>query len=243
MKAIVQHRYGPPDVLQLVDVDTPVVDDDGVLVRVRAASVNAADWHFMRGLPLVVRMVEGLRRPKRRSVGHDVAGEVEAVGKDVTQFLAGDAVFGFQRGAFAEYVCGRESSFVLKPTRLTFEQAAAVPAAGCTALQALRDGARVRAGQRVLIHGAGGGVGTFAVQIAKALGAHVTAVTSTRNVDLVRSIGADEVIDYTTQDFSRSGQQYDVIVDLAASRSLPRAGGSWPPMACSCCSARSTAVG
>jgi NADPH:quinone reductase-like Zn-dependent oxidoreductase len=206
--------------LQLEDVDTPTVDDDGVLVQVRAASVNAGDWHLIRGLPFLVRVVEGLRVPKQSSVGTDVAGVVEAVGKNVTQFRPGDAVFGARRGALAEYVCGRESSFVPMPAGLTFEQAAAVPVAGCTALQALRDRGRVRAGQRVLIYGAGGGVGTFAVQLAKAFGTHVTAVTSTGNVDMVRSLGADEVIDYSQQDFSRTGQRYDLILDVGGGRSL-----------------------
>ena len=220
MKAIRQRSYGPPDVLQLVEINAPEVDDDGVLVRVRAASINVADWHFMRGLPFPVRMAEGLRRPRSSSVGYDVAGEVVAVGKNVRRLRAGDAVFGFQRGAWAEYVCGRESSFVPKPVRLTFEQAAAVGVAGCTALQGLRDGGHVGPGQRTLINGATGGVGTFTVQIAKALGAHVTAVCSTTNVDLVRSLGADEVIDYTTDDFTRGAKRYDVVLDVACSRSL-----------------------
>jgi NADPH:quinone reductase-like Zn-dependent oxidoreductase len=220
VKAILQRRYGPPEILRLEDVETPTVDDDGVLVQVRAASVNAGDWHLTRGLPFLVRVVEGLRVPKQSSVGTDVAGVVEAVGKNVTQFRPGDAVFGARRGALAEYVCGRESSFVPKPPGLTFEQAAAVPVAGCTALQALRDRGRVRAGQRVLIYGAGGGVGTFAVQLAKAFGTHVTAVTSAGNVEMVRALGADEVIDYSQQDFSRTGQRYDLMLDVAGGRSL-----------------------
>jgi NADPH:quinone reductase-like Zn-dependent oxidoreductase len=220
MKAIRQRRYGPPDVLQLVDVDRPQVDDDGVLVRVRAASINVADWHFMRGLPLPVRLVGGLRRPKESSVGYDVAGEVAAVGKNVTRFRVGDAVFGFQRGAWAEYVYGSESSFVPKPVRLTFEQAAAIGGAGCTALQGLRDGGQLKPGQHVLINGASGAVGTFAVQIAKALGARVTAVCGTGNVDLARSLGADVVIDYTKDDFTKGTERYNLLLDIATSRSL-----------------------
>jgi NADPH:quinone reductase-like Zn-dependent oxidoreductase len=222
MKAIVRERYGSPDVLQLKDVDKPVIDDDTALVRVRAASVNAYDWHMMRGAPLIARMGGGLRAPKATAQGIDVAGQVEAVGKNVTQFRLGDEVFGARLGAFGQYVrAGAKSFLVPKPAGLTFEQAAAVPMAGVTALQGLRDMGQLRPGQRVLINGAAGGVGTFAVQIAKALGAHVTAVTSTRNVDMVRSLGADSVIDYTREDFTRSGQRYDLILDVAASRSLP----------------------
>jgi len=220
MKAIVYHAYGSPDVLALEEVDKPVVMDDQVLVRVRAASVNAFDWHLLRGLPYIVRVSEGLRRPTRSVAGVDLAGEVEAVGQNVTQFRPGDAVFGQRGGAFAEYVSASESNFALKPANLTFEQAAAVPMAGFTALQGLRDKGQLRAGQRVLINGAAGGVGTFAVQIAKAFGADVTAVCSTRNLDLVRSIGADQVIDYTREDFTISAQRYDLILDIAASRSL-----------------------
>jgi NADPH:quinone reductase-like Zn-dependent oxidoreductase len=220
VKAIVQHKYGSPDALALQDVDKPEVNDDSVLVRVRAASVNAYDWHVMRGLPYIVRISEGLRGPKTSVAGVDVAGQVEAVGKDVTQFQPGDEVFGERAGALAEYVCGREHNFALKPTNLTFEEAAAVPMAGFTALQALRDKGHVQPGQRVLINGAAGGVGTFAVQIAKAFGANVTGVCSSGNVDLVRSIGADQVIDYTREDFTRSGQRYDLILDVAANRSL-----------------------
>jgi NADPH:quinone reductase-like Zn-dependent oxidoreductase len=174
----------------------------------------------MRGLPLPVRLVGGLRRPKDSSVGYDVAGEVAAVGRNVTGFRAGDAVFGVQRGAWAEYVCGPERSFVPKPVRLTFEQAAAVSVAGCTALQGLRDAGRLKPGQHVLINGGSGAVGTFAVQIAKALGAHVTAVCRTGNVDLVRSLGADLVIDYTNEDFTRRTERYDLLLDVATSRSL-----------------------
>jgi NADPH:quinone reductase-like Zn-dependent oxidoreductase len=221
MKAIVRDRYGSPDVLQLKDVDRPVIDDDSMLVRVRAASINAYDWHMMRGLPFLARMGEGLRRPKNGAMGVDMAGQVEAVGKNVTEFRPGDEVFGARHGALAEYVSGTaKSALVPKPAGLTFEQAAAINMAGTTALQGLRDKGQLKQGQRVLINGASGGVGTFAVQIAKALGAHVTAVCSTRNVELVRSLGADEVIDYTKDDFTRSGQRYDLILDVAASRSL-----------------------
>jgi NADPH:quinone reductase-like Zn-dependent oxidoreductase len=221
MKAIVRERYGSPDVLELKVVPKPVVDDDSMLVRVRAASINAYDWHMMRGSPYLVRMSEGLRKPKNIAMGVDLAGQVEAVGKNVTQFRPGDEVFGARVGALAEYVRGGpKSSLAPKPAGLTFEQAAAVNMAGTTALQGLRDKGRIQPGQRVLINGASGGVGTFAVQIAKAFGARVTAVCSTRNVETVRSIGADEVIDYTQQDFTRSGQRYDLIFDVAASRSL-----------------------
>lgn len=221
MKAIVYERYGPPEVLELKDVEKPEIDDDSILVRVRAASINAYDWHMMRGAPFLVRMSEGFRKPKSGVMGVDLAGKVEAVGKNVTQFRPGDEVFGARSGCLAEYVRGTEKScFVPKPAGLTFEQAAAINMAGTTALQGLRDRGQLKPGQRVLIHGAGGGVGTFAVQIAKALGAHVTAVCSTKNVDLVRSLGADEVIDYTKEDFTKSGRRFDLILDVAASRSL-----------------------
>ena len=220
MKAIVQDGYGSADVLRLRDIEKPVVSDQDVLVRVRAASVNALDWHVVRGGPFLHMMAFLLRQPKINVRGVDVAGHVEAVGKNVTRLKPGDEVFGSARGAFAEYVAAKEDRFVPKPRRLTFEQAAAVGIAGVTALQGLRDKARLRPGQRVLIHGAGGGVGTFAVQIAKALDVHVTAVTSTRNLDVVRSIGPDEVIDYTQEDFTRRGQRHDVLFDVAATRSL-----------------------
>jgi NADPH:quinone reductase-like Zn-dependent oxidoreductase len=221
MKAIVREKYGSPDVLELKDVPKPVVDDDSALVRVRAASINAYDWHMLRGSPSLVRLVAGLRKPKSSSMGVDVAGEVEAVGKNVTRFRAGDEVFGSRHGSLAEYVhCTEKSFLVPKPAGLTFEQAAAVPLAATTALQGLRDKGQIKPGQRVLINGASGGVGTFAVQIAKAFGAHVTAVCSTRNVDQARSLGADEVIDYTKEDFTRSGRRYDLILDVAASGSL-----------------------
>jgi NADPH:quinone reductase-like Zn-dependent oxidoreductase len=220
MKAIVRDTYGAPDVLHLRDVDRPVVDDDGVLIRVRAASLNAYDWHAMRGHPYLVRMSDGLRRPKSRASGVDMAGTVEAVGRNVTEFKPGDEVFGERDGAFAEYVCAKVNSIAPKPANLTFEQAAAVPMAGFTALQGLRDKGRLQAGQWVLVNGGAGGVGTFAVQIAKAFGAHVTAVCSTRNVEMVRSIGADEVIDYTREDFTKSDRRYDLILDIASTRSL-----------------------
>ena len=221
MKAIVRERYGSPDVLELRDVDKPVLDDDSVLVKVRAASINAYDWHMMRGLPFLARMSEGLRKPKSIAMGVDVAGQVEAVGKNVTHLRPGDEVFGARSGALAEYVRGSAKSFLVpKPAGLTFEQAAAMPMAATTALQGLRDRGQLKAGQTVLINGAAGGVGTFAVQIAKAFGAHVTAVCSTRNVDMVRSIGADEVVDYTREDFTKGGQPYDLILDVAASRPL-----------------------
>ena len=221
MKAIVRERYGSPDVLKLRDIDRPVIDDDGVLVRVRAASINAYDWHMMRGSPSLVRLMAGLRRPKSTAMGVDLAGEIEAVGKNVTEFRPGDVVFGQRVGALAEYVRGTAKSFLVpKPAGLTFAQAAAVPLAASTALQGLRDKGQIKPSQRVLINGASGGVGTFAVQIAKAFGAHVTAVCSTRNVDQARSLGADEVIDYTREDFTRGGRKYDVILDVASSGSL-----------------------
>jgi NADPH:quinone reductase-like Zn-dependent oxidoreductase len=223
VKAIACHRYGSPDVLELEEIDKPSVDDDDVLVRVRAASVNAYDWHLIRGLPYVVRASEGLRRPTSSAVGVDLAGHVEAVGKNVTQFEPGDEVFGERSGAFAEYVSAREANFVLKPANLTFEEAAAVPMAGYTALQGLRDKGRIKPGQRVLINGAAGGVGTFAVQIAKAFGARVTGVCGTGNLEMVRSIGADDVIDYTREDFIQRGQRYDLILDVASNRPLWRA--------------------
>jgi NADPH:quinone reductase-like Zn-dependent oxidoreductase len=218
MKAIVKDRYGSPDVLKLEDVDRPALTDASVLVRVRAASVNAHDWHMLRGKPYLARLSEGFRAPKERQLGLDVAGIVEEVGNDVTHVKPGDKVFGSRYGAFAEYVSGK--NMVPMPAGLTFEQAAAVPTAGQTALQGLRDHGAIQAGQRVLIVGAGGGVGTFAVQIAKALGAEVTAVTSTKSLELVRSIGADEVIDYMRDDFTRATQRYDLILDVGGTRRL-----------------------
>jgi NADPH:quinone reductase-like Zn-dependent oxidoreductase len=220
MKAIVQDRYGPPDVLMLRDVDKPVPADNEVLVRVHAASVNARDWHVMRGDPYVARPSFGFGRPKVKIRGTDFAGRVEAVGSDVQGFRPGDEVFGEADGAFAEYVCAPDGVVEAKPANLTFEQAAAVPLAGNTALIGLRDVARVEPAQHVLVNGASGGVGTFAVQIAKSIGAEVTGVCSTRNVELLRSIGADHVIDYTVEDFARNGRRYDVVLDLVGNRSL-----------------------
>ena len=217
MKAIVHDGYGPPEDLELRDIDTPGIDDKRVVIRVRAVSLNPVDWHLMRGEPSFLRMVGG-KNPKRRIPGHDVAGEVEAVGARVTQFHPGDDVFGACSGGLAEYATSVEKRLARKPSALTWEQAASIPVAGCTALQALRDHGRLRAGQHVLVNGAAGGVGTFAVQMAKALGAEVTGVCSTRNLELVRSIGADHVIDYTVEDFTRAGQRYDVIVQLAGNR-------------------------
>jgi NADPH:quinone reductase-like Zn-dependent oxidoreductase len=220
MKAIRYYRYGSADVLELTEVSMPVAGDDDVLVRVRAASVNPLDFHFMRGTPYLVRAVAGLRRPRFNGLGADMAGQVEAVGKNVTEFNAGDEVFGSGRGMFAEYVrMRRDAALVAKPSAVAFERAACVPVAALTALQALRKGG-VTAGQRVLVNGASGGVGTFAVQLAKALGAEVTAVCSTGNMDLVRSIGADHVIDYTSEDFTRTALRYDVMVDMAGPRTL-----------------------
>jgi NADPH:quinone reductase-like Zn-dependent oxidoreductase len=225
MKAIRYYRYGPPDVLELQDIDIPAVGDDEVLVRVRAASVNPLDWHFMRGAPYLVRAMAGLSRPRASAagLGADMAGSVEAVGTNVTEFRPGDQVFGGldDRGTLAEYISIRQDAAVLaKPAGLTFEQAASVPVAGCTALQALRDKGQVRPGHKVLINGASGGVGTFAVQLAKAFGAEVTGVCSTQNAELVASIGADQVIDYTREDFTRAGRRYDLLVDIAGNRTL-----------------------
>lgn len=220
MKAIVYRRYGSPDVLALEEVEKPVVKDGDVLVRVHAASVNPLDWHLLRGWPYIVRPTSGWRKPKRNIPGVDVAGVVEAVGRDVTDLRPGDEVFGEKSRACAEYVAGPAELFVPKPVNLTLEEAAAIPVGAVTALQALRDKGRVQAGQRVLINGAAGGVGTFAVQLAKSFGAEVTGVCSTQNVELVRSLGADHVVDYTRDDFTRSGQRYDLIVDNAANRSL-----------------------
>ncbi len=220
MKAIVQDRYGSPDVLALRDVDKPIPAENEVLVRIHAASVNARDWHVMRGDPYVARPSFGFGRPKVKIRGTDFAGRVEAVGSDVQRFRPGDEVFGEADGAFAEYLCAPDGVVEAKPANLTFEQAAAVPLAGNTALIGLRDVARVQPAQQVLVNGASGGVGTFAVQIAKSLGAEVTGVCSTRNVELIRSLGADHVIDYTVEDFARSGRRYDVVLDLVGNRSL-----------------------
>ena len=215
MQAIVQTGYGSLDVFQLREIEKPVIDDDGVLLRVHAASVNALDWHLMRGIPSIIRLTTGLRRPKSPVPGVDAAGTVESVGRNVTRFRPGDEVFGMRTGAFAEYVAGKERNFVAKPVGLSFEQAAAVPVAGETALQGLRDKGQIRPGQKVLVNGASGGVGTFAVQVAKSFGANVTGVCSPRNVDLIRSIGADRVMDYTREDFVRDGQRYDMLFDVA----------------------------
>ncbi len=221
MKAIVYHNYGSPDVVKLEEVEKPAPQDHEVLVKVQAASVNAADWHIMRGKPYFMRLMGfGLLKPKHKILGTDIAGRVEAVGINVKQFQPGDEVFGNIRGGFAEYVCAREDALVLKPANISFEEAAAVPIAAVTALQGLRDKGQIQPGQKVLINGASGGVGTFAVQIAKAFGAEVTAVCSTRNVDLMRSIGADHVIDYTREDFTQNGQGYDLILAANGYHSL-----------------------
>jgi NADPH:quinone reductase-like Zn-dependent oxidoreductase len=223
VKAIVQDRYGSPDVLELREIDTPAVKDDGLLVRVRAAGVDPSVWHLMTGQPYLMRLMGfGLRKPRNRIRGWDVAGQVETVGTNVKRFRPGDEVFGSCRGAFAEYVSAPEDRFVLKPANLTFAQAAAVPVSALTALQALRDRGEIQPGQGVLIIGAGGGVGTFAVQIAKALGASVTGVCSTTKTELVRSLGADHVIDYTREDFTEGQERYDLIVDMAGNRPLSR---------------------
>lgn len=220
MKAIAQDRYGSPDVLELREVDTPAVADEEVLVRVHAASVNARDWHLMRGDPYLARLALGVRGPKTKIRGTDFAGRVEAVGRAVKRFRPGDEVFGETEGAFAEFVCASDDVVEPKPAALSFEQAAALPLAGNTALMGLRDLARVQPGQAVLINGASGGVGTFAVQIAKAFGAEVTGVCSARNGELVRSLGADHLIDYAQEDFTRNGQRYDVVFDLVGNHSL-----------------------
>lgn len=220
MKAAVRDRYGSPDVVEIRAIGRPVAADDELLVRVRAASVNRADWYSVTGTPYVGRAEMGLLKSKTNRLGVDFAGQVEAVGKLVTQFRPGDEVFGGKNGAFAEYVCVREERAVVpKPANVTFEQAAAVPVAAITALQGLRDKGQIQPGQKVLINGASGGVGTFAVQIAKAFGAEVTGVCSPRNVDLVQSMGADHVIDYTRQDFTRSDQRYDLMLDVAGTTS------------------------
>jgi len=218
MKALVKDRYGSPDVLHIEEIEKPTPAEEGVLVRVHATAINAHDWHMLRGKPYLARLGEGFRAPKERQLGLDVAGIVEEVGASVTHVKPGDAVFGSRYGAFAEYVSGK--NMVPMPAGLTFEQAAAVPTAGQTALQGLRDHGALQAGQHVLIIGAGGGVGSFAVQIAKALGAEVTAVTGTKSVETVRSIGADHVIDYTRDDFTRGTQRYDLVLDIGGTRRL-----------------------
>src|SRR5580692_4021589 len=220
MRAAVYTRYGPPEVVQITDVEKPVPKDNEVLIKVRAASLNPLDWHFMRGTPYAVRIIAGLRKPRFPGLGVDVAGQVEALGAKVSQFKLGDEVFGSCKGAFAEYVCASESAVVMKPATVTFEQAAAVPVAAYTALQGLRDKGHLRPGQKVLVNGAAGGVGTFAVQIGKSFGADVTGVCSTRNVEMVRSIGADQIIDYNQEDFTKSGQRYDLLLDCIGNHPL-----------------------
>ena len=222
MKAMIYTKYGPPDVLQLKEVEKPAPNEDEVLIRVYAASANPADWHMLRGEPFLARLNAGLFKPKNTILGIDIAGQVEAVGKNVTEFQPGDEVFGDcgWGGGFAEYVCVTEKNLALKPTNITFEEAAAVPVAAVTALQGLRDKGQIQAGQKVLINGASGGVGTFTVQIAKSFGAEVTGVCSTRNLDMVHSIGADQVIDYTQEDFTQNGQRYDLIIDNVGNRSV-----------------------
>ena len=219
MKAIVRSKFGSPDVLSFEEIEQPPLTDDAVLVRVRATSANPADWYGMMGTPLIARPTMGMRKPKARTMGVDFAGTVEAIGKDVTQFHVGEEVFGGRDGAFAEYVVVREErAIVPRPANVTVEHAASVGVAALTALQGLRDKGQLQSGQKVLINGASGGVGTFAVQIAKWMGAEVTAVCSTRNVEIVRSLGADHVIDYTVDDFTRSEQRYDLLFDGAGSK-------------------------
>ena len=220
MKAIVQDRYGSADVLKLEEIEKPAVGKGQVILRVGAASVFIGDWHMMTGTPYAIRLVSGLRAPKQHVLGQDLAGTVEAVGDAVTGFRAGDEVFGAGVGAFAEYATARPDKLAPKPTNLSFEEAATVPTTGCTALQGLRSVGKVQAGQRVLVIGAAGGVGSFAVQIAKAYGAHVTGVCSTSKVDLVRSIGAEEVIDYTQEDIADGTRRYDLIFDTAGNRDV-----------------------
>jgi NADPH:quinone reductase-like Zn-dependent oxidoreductase len=220
MKAAIYTSYGPPEVVRIAEVEKPVPKDDEVLIKVRAASVNPLDWRIMKGKPALLRLFFGLRKPRSGRPGVDVAGEVEAVGKEVTQFKPGEAVFGACPAAIAEYACTRESKIAMKPESVTFEQAASVNVAGLTALQGLRDKGKIQAGSKVLINGAAGGVGTFAVQIAKSFGAQVTGVCSTRNIDMVKSIGADEVIDYTQHDFTMTNQRYDLILECVGNHSF-----------------------
>ena len=222
MKAIVYTTYGSPDVLQLKDVEKPTPKDNEVLIKIHAASVNAYDWHFLTADIFLIRfMGGGFLKPKNTRLGADMAGRIETVGKNVKQFQPGDEVFGMVRGSFAEYACAPESALTLKPVHTSFDEAAAIPMAAITALQGLRNEGQIRAGQKVLINGASGGVGTFAVQIAKSFGAEVTAVCSTRNLEQARSIGADHVIDYTKEDFTKNGQQYDLILAANGYHSLP----------------------
>ena len=219
MKAIVCTKYGPPDALQFMEVEKPAPNDNEVLIKVRAASINPLDFFTMRGVPLL-RLIPGLRTPKDQRIGVDVAGQVEAAGRNVSQFRPGDEVFGVARGAFAEYACATQDKLALKPANISFEEAAAVPVAGITVLQGLRDKGQIQRGQKVVIDGASGGVGTFAVQIAKSFGTEVTAVCSTKNMETARSIGADHVIDYTRDDFTRSEQRYDLILGANAYHSI-----------------------
>jgi NADPH:quinone reductase-like Zn-dependent oxidoreductase len=224
MKAIVYEKYGPPDVLELKEVEKPIPSDNEVLVKIHAASVNSWDRDLMRGKPFFNRMISGLLKPKYRILGCDIAGRVEALGSMVKQFQLGDGVFGdlsgYGFGGFAEYVCARENALSLKSERMTFEEAAAIPQAATLALQGLRDKGQIQPGEKVLINGAGGGVGTFAVQIAKLFGAEVTGVDSTGKLDMMRSIGADSIIDYTKEDFTKNGQLYDLILDVVTYRSI-----------------------
>jgi NADPH:quinone reductase-like Zn-dependent oxidoreductase len=220
VKAITYRAYGPPDVLEYEEIAKPSPADGDVLIRVHAASVNPRDWHFMRGEPYFIRMMTGLSKSTPAQLGTDVAGQVEAVGRSVTRFKPGDDVFGWCRGALAEYALASESGLAGKPAAVTYEQAATVATAGLTALQALRDKGRIRAGHRVLVNGAAGGVGTFAVQIARSFGADVTGVCGTTNLELVRSIGATRVIDYTKEDFTRSAERYDLVLDCIGNHSL-----------------------
>src|SRR5437016_1152073 len=220
VKAIIRQKYGSPDVLELTEVEAPAPKDNEVLVEIHAASANPLDWHYMRGAPFLARLGEGLRKPRDTRLGVDIAGRVEAVGNNVTQFQPGDEVLGDCAGGFAEYASARENKLALKPANISFEEAAAVPVAAITALQGLRDMGKIQPGQKVLVNGASGGVGTFAVQIARSFGTEVTGVCSTRNVDLVRSIGADHVIDYTKEDFTKSEQRYDLIFDLIGNHSF-----------------------
>jgi NADPH:quinone reductase-like Zn-dependent oxidoreductase len=221
MKAMAYHNYGSPDVLKCEEIEKPTAGDNEVLIKVRAASVNPLDWRLMRGKPVFTRLIiGGLRKPKNTRPGVDVAGQVETVGRNVTEFKPGDEVFGVGKGAFAEYVCASEDKLALKPANISFEEAAAVPVAAATALQGLRDKGGIKPGHKVVVDGASGGVGTFAIQIAKAFGAEVTAVCSTSKVDTARAIGADHVIDYTREDFTQSGQRYDLIIAANAYHSI-----------------------
>ena len=220
MKAIAYYHYGSAEVLRCEDIPKPTPGDHEVLIRIHAASANPYDWHFMRGEPYFLRLIAGLSKPKKTRLGADGAGQVEAVGRNVTQFKPGEAVFGVCRGAFAEYACASEQALAAKPDNVTFEQAASAPIAALTALQGLRDKGKIQLGQKVLINGAASGVGTFAVQIAKSFGAEVTGVCSTRNLEMVRSIGADRAIDYTREDFTKGAQHYDIIFDCFATHSL-----------------------